>query len=1048
MKQSTKYTPSHSLLDYFNEIVVGFSTTGEILFKNTAFNNLTAYSELVRNINEFSHGTEAFLGELQDILKNQTEVQKKINIKLDGQSFVLEGRIAPYSSPEYTNCYIAILQDITHKHIENRIRESYYAIGNLSKNSSSLEELLEQIHELLKREIGANNLIVCLQEKDNSTLSFPYISDEEIGGKQEAYSREKQKGLTEYVFETQKAHLLYEEDIFILIEKNEVIPTGEIPKVWLGVPLLYDDEQVGVIAVKSHSNSNKFNQSHLELLEFISLQIGFVVERQKQEDKIKAQSAVLESIIESGNHLIWSVDRERKLTSFNSSYAEAIKKIHGKNPSSDPDQANRLLLSDKKFEALISEKYDLAFKGFSQNYETSFEDGNGKITWREMFLSPIYSNYGEINEISGIAHDITNKKKVELDLIENEQKFRGIFESFQDIYIKLDYKNKIETVSPSATEILGYDIEELKNRSVDHFFEEHKTGDLDKLTYLIETNGLVKNFELKIIKKNGRRIPCLINFKAVTKNNTVIGLEGVIRDISEIQRITDELKLAKREAENSLKIKESFLANMSHEIRTPMNGIIATVELLTESKLSRKQRENVDTLRQSSNILLNILNDILDLSKLEAGKMQARKEPVSVKDVLQQTYLLFSQSAKQKKIDYNFFIDPSIPKKIISDETRLVQVLSNLVSNAIKFTGNKGSVSILTSCKILARNTYITFEVKDSGIGISKENIKNLFVSFNQLDSSIGKQYGGTGLGLSISNELCKILGGEIKVESKLGKGSSFKFTLKTKVAKDLVKNSPKDIVTNKNKQSIKGMNVLLVDDMEVNRRVGTKLLESLGVETQVASNGSEALGLVNIHKYDVVLMDIQMPVMDGVTALENMKNLSNIANTKIIAMTAYSMEEDRDRFLKNGFHNYISKPITKGKILEAILEEPIISVNEEQEFFDSIFNLEQVNSIKEIGGEEMFMDLLHDFNHEARDLLNEIKVNLEEINMASLLEISHSLKGSAGSIGLQKIYTCCHEIETAIRKKKQADFKSLTKEVFKEYESFVNWLKSKEETS
>lgn len=1048
MDHSANHNVSHSLLDYFNEIVIGFSTQGEILFKNASFNQLTSNASLSRNLRDFSQGIDLFLKEINESLERNTETVKTLEIKLDGQLFILEGKVTKYSSEEFEECYIAILENITNKHIENRIRETYYAIGNLSKSSANLEELLEQIHQLLIYEIGANNMIVSLLQENNDKLSFPYISDEEMGGRQKAQVREKQKGLTEYVFETEKAHLLYEEDILELIEQQKVIPLGEIPKVWLGVPLFYDEEQVGVIAVKSHSNSNKFNESHLELLEFISLQIGFVIERQKQEDKIKGQSAVLESIIESGNHLVWSVDRKRRLTSFNSSYAEAITRIHGKEPTLDENQSDRLLLSDKKFEALISEKYDLAFSGESQSYETSFEDRNGEITWREMFLNPIYSAFGEINEISGIAHDVTNKKKVELELIENESKFRSIFESFQDIYVKLDSHNKIEIISPSAVDILGYDLDELANKSVDHFFEEHKTGDLDKLTYLLETNGSVKNFELNILKKNGRKLRCLVNFKAVTRNQTIIGLEGVIRDISEIQRITDELKLAKQEAEKSLKIKESFLANMSHEIRTPMNGIIATVDILNDSKLSKNQRDNIETLSQSSNILLNILNDILDLSKLEAGKMEVRQEPVSIQDVLQKTYLLFSQSAKKKKIDFNFFLEPSIPKKVISDETRLIQILSNLVSNAIKFTGEKGKVSILTSYKKIKGEPFITFEIKDTGIGISKDNIQHLFSSFNQLDSSIAKEYGGTGLGLSISNQLCHLLGGEIKVKSEPKKGSSFSFSIRVKATQKFDFNTIKNVFSWKEKKSIKGLKILLVDDMEINRKVGAKLLENLQAKPQLASNGKEALSLVNTSQFDVVLMDIQMPVMDGVTALEKMKPLSTTKNTKIIAMTAYSMEKDRDEFLKKGFHNYVSKPITKEKLLNAILEEPIVISEHETIDQDSIFNTEQVNDIKKIGGEEMFIELLHDFKHESHDLLNELKLSLEQKNDESLFKISHAIKGSSGSIGLQKIFHHSNNIETAIREKKSIDFESEVKEVFKEHERFVHWLKRKEETS
>lgn len=1037
MPKVTHHTLPLEFIDQLSDLVVIIDREGKIVRQNKAFSTIYLISS-GESLVDLSLNSE----HLENLIRSHTPGESAavhLMLELENRLIDLSGHFSCLGK----NQFLLVLSDKTREIYDQKTRLVYSKIGDISRNSSNLPDLLSQIHQLLKKEIGANNLSVCLINQKNELLDFPYNVDEELHGQIAPYQRSIKKGLIEYVLKNQEALLLREADITKLVDQKKIVPLAGIPKIWLGVPLVYNDHTIGVIAVKSHSNRNKFDENDLDLLKFISLQISFVIEKQKYEDRLIAQSAILESIIESGEHLIWSVNRERTITSFNSSYGEMIYQIHGEYPTHDR-QSKILLLSDPKFEKFVSEKYDLAFKGESQHYETSFEDKDGKITWREMFLNPIYSNHGTIDEISGIAHDITRKKRIELELVENEQKFRNIFESLQDIYIKINHKDLIEIVSPSVEQVMGYTPAELIGQSVHDFFEEVKPKDLDRLQYLLENNKSAKNFGILLNKKNGRKVPGIINFTAITgRNNVLLGMEGVIRDISEIQQVTNELKLAKKEAEESLKIKESFLANMSHEIRTPMNGIVAMVDLLSETKLSRSQIDFVGTLRESSHILLNILNDILDLSKLEAGKMEVRKESISVVNILQKTYLLFSQKAKSKNIKFNFYSSPDIPGVLISDETRLIQILSNLVSNALKFTPEKGEVSLTASSINKKDSSEIRFQVKDNGIGIKPENLKKLFRSFNQLDSSITKEYGGTGLGLSISNELCRILGGEIKVDSKYGRGSTFFFSISMEKVKASEQNIKK---TEPPKRNLKNLRILLVDDMEVNRKVASLLLEKQQALVQVASNGKEALSLANTGQFDVILMDVQMPVMDGITALYELKKLDRLQNTKIVAMTAYSMEKDRDKFLSLGFDNYLSKPVTAEKLIQSILDEPLDFIERQKTAnLHSIFDESQVQNIKDIGGNEMFIDLLYDFKHESDGMIEELENALKQHNKSQILDITHSIKGSSGSVGLKNISNASRFVEQSLQNNIQIDLRSSVEEVFKEYKTFVNWLKLQE---
>jgi hypothetical protein len=281
------------------------------------------------------------------------------------------------------------------------------------------------------------------------------------------------------------------------------------------------------------------------------------------------------------------------------------------------------------------------------------------------------------------------------------------------------------------------------------------------------------------VNKQGDIIQFICNIRLVFDTKAkAAAIEGVARDITKIKEANLELKQAKEVAERSLKVKEMFLANMSHEIRTPMNGIIGMIDLLEGTTITDEQKEYVQTIKKSSETLLNILNDILDLSKIEAGKMQLKKEPVRLRNVLEKIYALFSQQALAKNIKLYYHLSERLPEFFMIDETRLLQILSNLVSNAIKFTEGGGSIDIdVKKAKVHGKRYMLKCTVSDSGIGISPESTKQLFNLFTQLDTSTTKTYSGTGLGLAISKELTKLMGGKIGVFSTMGHGSSFWFT-------------------------------------------------------------------------------------------------------------------------------------------------------------------------------------------------------------------------------------------------------------------------------
>jgi len=476
-----------------------------------------------------------------------------------------------------------------------------------------------------------------------------------------------------------------------------------------------------------------------------------------------------------------------------------------------------------------------------------------------------------------------------------------------------------------STEILGKDITQIDEvAEIPEVLKTYKAGTDDlypasELPIARALKGETLTAGDMEIHKGGKRIPLRINATSVLDSEGKIEFAiSVFEDITELKRAEQELIIAKQKAEESSILKEAFLANMSHEIRTPMNAIIGFTELLQKSSLEAKEKEYVDIIKSSGENLLHIINDILDISKIEARMMTFESFPLSIKELFYSIKVMLMQKAESKNLSLIFTCDPGVPDILIGDANRLTQIMINLVSNAIKFT-EKGSVEVFAS--VLSENEdacVVQFFVKDTGIGIASDKLKRIFERFEQAEINTSHKYGGTGLGLSIAKQMVDLQGGEMMVKSTINAGTEFTFTLPFQKSKD----EPSIVIYSPLKEfdisELSKFNILLAEDSMVNAKLITSLFAQYNIRVDITENGRDAIEKIKAGHYDLVLMDMEMPEMNGYEATIVLRNeLQN--PIPIIAMTAHAMAGEIEKCLNLGMNDYISKPINAKQLFEKI---------------------------------------------------------------------------------------------------------------------------------
>ncbi len=491
-----------------------------------------------------------------------------------------------------------------------------------------------------------------------------------------------------------------------------------------------------------------------------------------------------------------------------------------------------------------------------------------------------------------------------------------------------------------------------------------------------------------------------------------------------------ELRLAKELAEQANRSKGEFLANTSHEIRTPMNAILGMTQLALEAGSLDESRDYLVKVSRSARSLLGIINDILDFSKIEAGKLELEKVPVSLPEIISGLADVFSIAAQDKGIELRFEVSPVLSGGLAGDPLRLRQVLQNLIGNALKFTSAGEVVVGVEKASEADSQVVCRFSVRDTGIGIPPEHLPRLFQSFSQADSSVTRRYGGTGLGLAICKRLVELMGGRIGVESEHGKGSRFWFEVPLARSAAQEGQDPSEPRTQPALRQLQGARILLVEDNRLNQEVAVYFLRRVGVEADIASNGAEALECLERGRYDAVLMDCQMPVMDGYEATRRIRAIPRFSQLPIIAMTANAREGDRQRSLRAGMNAHLSKPIdvdalyqTLGGCLpprptdEAVPQAPSVPAPVEEEgqspeaphvnMASALLNLD--------GNADLYRQVAEIFLGDAPACLAQFRMSWEGGDPECTIRAAHTLKGLAATVGAESLREHMRELEAAL---------------------------------
>lgn len=628
---------------------------------------------------------------------------------------------------------------------------------------------------------------------------------------------------------------------------------------------------------------------------------------------------------------------------------------------------------------------------------------------------------GDSPSFAGFIRDIGDRKLAQAREKNALAQFEDAVQSALDAIIIIDTHDRIISFNPAAENIFGYKASEAVGKKMGNLIipEKYRVAHLAGMQHFLNTGEgpvLGNRIEIEGLRKSGEEFDLEL---AVRDIKSPLGklFIGYARDITARKASEQELVAAKENAEIATSAKASFLAMMSHEIRTPLNGVLGVLELLKDSEISTEQSEQIEVANRSGMSLMKIINDILDFSKLDVGKLELNPKSFEIETLITSITSLAKASAYKKNVEFIVHIEKSVPKILLGDNDRIGQILLNLLSNAIKFT-NSGSVELLVSNLKTNTNPEIRFKIKDTGLGIPADKHDQLFADFTTIDADYTSKFGGTGLGLSICKALVELMDGKINFTSEYGLGSEFWIDLPLEVGRQEDLTISPEINAQIAGIEHRPLRVLLAEDNSANQMIVSVMLKRMGFETDIVANGFEAVKAVKERHYDIVLMDISMPDMDGLEATRQIRSLPNDrAFTKIIALTAYAREEDKLKVKNAGMDSFLSKPVFRKDLIEAIDNLLNEKDDHQKQNIDArietknIFDPDTLNSVLDGMEGDVIKMLFSKFINDLVKHQKNTEAALKSGDGESLERASHGLKGLSSTFGATHLYALSSKV-------------------------------------
>ena len=764
--------------------------------------------------------------------------------------------------------------------------------------------------------------------------------------------------------------------------------------------------------------------------------LGDITERKCAEESLEKLSLAIEQMPVT----VMITDREGIIEYVNPNFTKVTgyqsEEVVGCNP--------RLVRSDWHPPEFFRELWRTILSGEGWRGEFCNQRKNGEIYWESASISPVMGKAGEIRHFVAVKEDITERKRAQEALNRSDERIRLLLESTAEAIYGIDLTGSCSFANPACARLLGYGHpDELLGRQM-HQLIHHTRSDgtcyppeaCPMCSVLQGEEGVHVDDEV-FWRRDGSSFAAEYWAFPQRRDGEVVGAVMTFFDISARRRGEEELRQASAAAEAATRAKSEFLANMSHEIRTPINAAIGMLYLLQQTELSQAQKNYLDKAKSASNMLLRVINDILDFSKIEAGKLELESAPFSLCAVLRDLSAVASATIKEKPVELSLRLAPGVPDFLVGDPLRLGQVLLNLTSNAIKFT-EKGKVDleVMPLARAGEGEVNLRFTVADTGIGMDPEEQEKLFSAFTQADTSTTRRYGGTGLGLTISAQLVEMMGGAIRVASEKGKGSSFSFTVRFRrptfeeesaVAAQAREPAGAPSVA---VEGFSGLRILLVEDNPVNQELARELLERWGARVVLAADGAEALRLLGASGpgYHAVLMDVHMPVMDGLEATRRIRRDPALDGLPIIAMTASAMSGERELCLEVGMDDQVNKPIDVAELYATLQrwlrpEEVALppapgkwTAGRADGLPARLPGIDLGRALGTLESAPLLRKLLFSFRRENLSLLEELRAALAGGEFELARRLVHTVKGVAGNLGASELSGAARALEPALK--------------------------------